>query len=150
MKETLEKMYSLSLVALQLAALLYLALTGPLIARELALFLFQLAGVCIAAWALWNMWGTNWRIAPEPHPRARLVTKGIYRHIRHPMYTSVLVITASWVIMLPLGKRVIVWFGLAMILWIKLRREERLLEGAFGEKYRRYCRTTKRLVPNII
>ncbi len=146
----IQKIYSLLLVALQLAALIYLVLTGPLVARELGLFLVQCVGLYMGLAALWHMATTPWHIRPEPHPRAKLVTRGIYRHIRHPMYSCLLVISGVWIVLQPDVDRMLVWLGLLIVLWLKLYREERLLTLKFGEKYRMYCRQTKRLVPGII
>ncbi len=150
MKDMIQKMYSLLLVALQLAALVYLALTGPLIARELGLFLIQCVGLYIGLAALWRMAGAKWRIVPDPHPRTKLVTRGIYRHIRHPMYTSLLIISLVWIVLKPDVDRMLFWLGLAIVLWLKMLREERLLQEKFGDKYHMYSRQTKRLIPGII
>lgn len=69
----------------------------------------------------------------------KLVTDGIYAHVRNPMYVGM--------IALPLGLGVALagdWLVIcALILWIVLhfgvvRREERYLEAVFGEEYRAY------------
>jgi len=150
MKFFLQRVYSLTLVALQLGALIYLVLTGPIIARDMPLFLLQLVGVLIALAALWRMSGTHWRILPDPHPRGRLITSGIYRRIRHPMYASVLLIAAVWVMILPQPDRALAWLLLFLVLWLKMRMEEHLLEARFGDKYRRYCNATHRLLPSVM
>jgi protein-S-isoprenylcysteine O-methyltransferase Ste14 len=70
---------------------------------------------------------------------AKLVTDGVFAHVRNPMYLGM--------ILLPLGLGVALagdWLAAsAFVLWIVLhfgvvRREERYLEAVFGEEYRAY------------
>lgn len=80
----------------------------------------------------------------------RLVTRGVYRWVRHPAYTGF----AGMLIGLPLclGS----WFSLAMAVGVgvpalvfRIRQEEAALAAWFGEAYRDYQRRTWRLVPFI-
>jgi protein-S-isoprenylcysteine O-methyltransferase Ste14 len=80
----------------------------------------------------------------------KLITTGIYRHIRHPIYTSYLLLFCGYCLLLKawisLGLMVIVctlWFG------HRLQIEEQMLAEHFGATYRQYCQTTKRLLPFV-
>jgi protein-S-isoprenylcysteine O-methyltransferase Ste14 len=67
-----------------------------------------------------------------------LVTRGVYSRIRHPIY--VFGLGACIGLMVFLG-RPLLWLILAVtipIQCIRARREERVLEAAFGEEYRAY------------
>ena len=149
MKRTLAMIYSWLLVGIQLTALAYLAVSGPLFARDLPLFLLQLTGVFIGLAAVWRMAGTRWRIRPDVHPKARLITRGIYRRIRHPMYTAVLLIALSWLYLRFTGERAIAFGVLFATLCLKLAYEERLLHHRFGKAYAQYCQHSYRLIPHI-
>lgn len=78
-----------------------------------------------------------------------LITRGIYRLVRHPIYFGVLVACLGVPVYAPS------WFGLAtMALLIpivlnRIRLEERLLVKEFGDAYRAYQKTTSRLIPFI-
>ncbi|MEM1153645.1 MAG: isoprenylcysteine carboxylmethyltransferase family protein [Pseudomonadota bacterium] len=80
----------------------------------------------------------------------RLVREGIYRRVRHPIYTSYILLFLGFVallqsllgLILPLATCVL-WFGNRMAI------EEKMLEEEFGEEYRSYCRESKRLYPFI-
>ena len=55
-----------------------------------------IAGTSCLALGLWFLYrshadlGTNWSITLEVRENHQLVTQGIYRHVRHPMYLSLL------------------------------------------------------------
>ena len=80
----------------------------------------------------------------------QLVTDGIYGWVRHPIYTSYILLFLGFCTMLQslwgLGLLLftcIVWFG------NRIAIEERMLEERFGEEYQSYCQQTKRLFPYI-
>lgn len=76
-----------------------------------------------------------------------LVTTGIFRYIRHPMYSSLLILT--WGIFFKLPS----WFGLGLaigstiFLVFTARADEEECVGYFGAGYREYMRRTKRFIP---
>lgn len=66
------------------------------------------------------------RVRPEPRSDAPLIAHGIYRWVRHPMYTSVLLIAASMVIHVRSWFAVLVWCALATVLTLKSHYEDAL------------------------
>ncbi len=79
-----------------------------------------------------------------------LVTSGIFRYIRHPMYSSLLLL--AWGIWLkqPLAATLPVALLASWLLWLTAKRDERECIEWFGDSYREYMTRTKRLVPFII
>ena len=79
-----------------------------------------------------------------------LVTSGIYRYIRHPMYSSLLFL--SWGIWFkhPLVHTLPVALLASWFLWLTARRDERECRVFFGEKYTEYMKGTKMLIPFIL
>ncbi len=145
----LRLMYAYSLVLLQFACLIYLIATGPILASDVPTFLVQLFAILLAWSALWRMSGSRWRAIPEPHPRARLVTRGIYQRIRHPMYAALLLLGLSWLYNRYTAERGIALLVLFAVLLLKMIYEERALRKQFGKTYEVYMRRTKRLIPMI-
>lgn len=83
-------------------------------------------------------------------PDHQLVTVGIYSLIRHPIYTSYILLFFGFCLMLQslwglalLLVICIVWFG------NRIGIEEQMLEERFGEAYQSYCQQTKRLFPYV-
>lgn len=138
---------SYALVAIQLSLLVYLALSGPWFARGW-LLLLEMAGAGLGLWAVATMQLGKFNITPEVRPDARLVDRGPYRRIRHPMYTSLLLIGLALVLHEPSPLR---WAALALLavdLLIKLYYEETLLVAALPG-YPSYQSRTKRLIPYL-
>ncbi len=80
----------------------------------------------------------------------QLVTEGIYSAVRHPIYTSYILLFVGFCTLLQS------WWGLGLlcavcIVWFgnRIGIEERMLEQRFGEQYQSYCQQTKRLFPYI-
>jgi protein-S-isoprenylcysteine O-methyltransferase Ste14 len=101
-------------------------------------------GLLLGAWAILVM-RFKVSILPDPARVSTLYVRGPYRLIRHPMYTSVLMVTLSYSSSAVTG---ILWLLLLTVLIVKLRYEEVLLEARFKD-YKAYIKKTKRLVPYI-
>ena len=92
--------------------------------------------------------GDYWSPTLQIKEQHRLVTQGVYRRVRHPMYLGCLVYSSGLLLSLPN------WltappFAAAMLLLVALRvpAEERMLTDTFGEEYAEYCDKTRRLWP---
>jgi protein-S-isoprenylcysteine O-methyltransferase Ste14 len=142
---------SMLLVAAQFGLIVLLVVsTQPLatpLANALAFALVVLATfVGISALAA-NRPG-NFNIRPELKPGAHLVTDGIYRWVRHPMYLAVLLATAAALAADPRLWRIGAWLALLAVLLAKAGREERELLEHFAQ-YDPYMRHTRKLVPYL-
>lgn len=141
------RLLSYTLVAVQFAMLGYLALSGPWLARGW-LLLLEMAGAGLGLWAVATMRLGKFNVTPEVHPNARLVDRGPYHWIRHPMYTSLLLIGLALVLHAPSPLR---WAALALLavnLFVKLHYEEGLLAAALPG-YSAYQARTQRLIPYL-
>ncbi len=84
------------------------------------------------------------------HQQHTLVRKGVYRHIRHPSYTGLLVA------FLGLGFVYGNWLSLAVVvvpitaaLLYRVHVEESALLAAFGQQYADYCRSSWCFLPGL-
>ncbi len=78
----------------------------------------------------------------------RLITEGIYAHIRHPIYTSYILLFTGYVVLFqaPISA---VMFVAVLSIWYgsRISLEEAMLIEKFGDAYREYRTHTKRLFP---
>ena len=97
-----------------------------------------------------NALGTNWSVSLDVRQDHQLITSGVYRFIRHPMYTAFWLWALAQALLLPnwvAGLSGIAGFGL--LYFLRVNREEQLMIDTFGEGYRSYMLRTKRLIPWI-
>ncbi len=86
-------------------------------------------------------------LTPTPVPNgAGLRQNGMYRRIRHPIYTGVLLVMLGVVLRSPGWVPAALWVVLLLILESKARWEERMLSATFPE-YAGYLRRTGRFLP---
>jgi protein-S-isoprenylcysteine O-methyltransferase Ste14 len=107
------------------------------------------AGLAVFFSALFAMRLKTFTVMPEPKAQGELVTGGIYGMVRHPMYLAVLLCAAG--ASLAYGSE---WkWGLscvlAAVLWIKLRREEKMLLKQYAD-YAAYRARTAALIPFLL
>ena len=90
----------------------------------------------------------NFNIRPDLREDCSLVTTGIYGFIRHPMYTSVLIMMLGVVAIYPMNYEYILYGVLLVTLLIKLFYEESIWKCESPE-YIEYTKQTKRIIPFI-
>jgi protein-S-isoprenylcysteine O-methyltransferase Ste14 len=114
------------------------------------------AGVGLLALGLWLFHrshadlGRNWSITLEIRQDHRLVTEGVYRRVRHPMYASLLLQSIGQALVIPnwvAGPAYLVVF--TILVASRLRREERMMRRQFEAAWDAYAARTKRLVPGL-
>ena len=113
-------------------------------------------GLVFLAAAIWLFWrarrdlGANWSPSLEIGAKQELVTQGVYRAIRHPMYTSLLLWSIAQVLLLhnwiagPAGL-----VGFLLLRLVRVPREERMMLDHFGDAYRAYSARTGRILPRL-
>ncbi len=109
-----------------------------------------------AVWAAggWLLWrshadlGHNWSAAVRVTDEQALVTEGVYRRIRHPMYAAHWLMCAGQVLLIQ--NWVAGWVvALAFVpfYFLRVAHEERAMLSHFGDAYRAYMAHTGRIVP---
>jgi protein-S-isoprenylcysteine O-methyltransferase Ste14 len=92
--------------------------------------------------------GRNWSVSLQMREGHKLITDGIYAHIRHPMYTAFWLMALAQACLLPnwvAGFSGIIGFGTLYLL--RVGPEEEMMVESFGEEYRAYMARTGRLTP---
>ncbi len=104
------------------------------------------------AWLIWmfHALGGNLTDTVVTRRDSYFVDNGPYRYVRNPMYTGILLTTAS--LGLTLGTWLIPIIGISMFLLLALRTrtEEEYLIERFGDRYRAYMKRVGRFFPRLI
>ncbi len=79
----------------------------------------------------------------------QLITHGIYRYTRNPMYLGVIFIFFGIPVFASSLLGLLILSALIPILLFRIRLEERLLTEEFGVSYLQYMMTTRKLLPLI-
>lgn len=112
----------------------------------LALFFF-IAGILIVVFALLQL---NKNLSPFPTPKSSsvLITHGLYKFIRHPIYTGIIIFVFGYAVYSHHPMRIMVGILLFILFYLKSKYEERLLKRKFNS-YERYQSNTGRFFPFI-
>lgn len=123
--------------------------TGQSDATYIPGLLITLAGLGFSFWARHTL-GRNWSGRVTIKEDHELVTRGPYALVRHPIYTGALAgFSGSAIALGHVGGL----FSIAIMLYIfvhKIRLEERVMGGHFGEQYAEYKKHTSALIPYIL
>jgi protein-S-isoprenylcysteine O-methyltransferase Ste14 len=147
----------ISLAGLGLVPLVYVATAMPRFAAYGFHPLFAWLGLffAIAALGMFHLThralGRNWSISLDVRERHELVTEGIYRRVRHPMYSAFWLWAIAQALLLPnwiAGFAGLAGFG--TLFFGRVAREERMMLETFGDSYRAYMARTGRVFPPIL
>ena len=108
---------------------------------------------CLAMWVFrrtHKQLGRNWSITLEIRQKHELISSGPYALVRHPMYTSFMLmglaqafLLSNWVA----GLAGLI--GFAVLFFLRVDKEERMMMDVFGPEYRAYMDRTKRIIPYL-
>lgn len=145
-----------ALLGLAVVPAFYVATGIPRAADYPAHVLSVVVGALLYGAAMWvfrrthKALGRNWSITLEIREKHELVSGGPYAFIRHPMYTSFLLmglgqafLLSNWVVGLA-GL-----LGFAILFFLRVDKEERMMLEIFGPQYRAYMDRTKRIIPYL-
>jgi protein-S-isoprenylcysteine O-methyltransferase Ste14 len=103
--------------------------------------------LCGSVLSLSALWMLRYAMSIEPQAR-RMVRRGPYQHVRHPVYLGYVLQYSGLLLMYPstaFAVIVIAWFAVTLT---RMRYEERILSSAFPE-YHEYRVSTGALLPII-
>ena len=112
----------------------------------LAIFI---VGAILGVWAITHNKLGNFNIQPKLREGSKLITTGIYTWVRHPMYTSVIMMMLGFLVSTPTIIEALLWLILVAVLLLKAKREESLWLN-HDEAYEAYKASTKFFIPFIL
>lgn len=93
--------------------------------------------------------GASWRIGIEEGARPGLVTGGLYRFCRNPIFLALIVIVAGYALLLPTRLSLILLVGAYIGVRQQASAEEAYLMRTYGDSYRAYARRVGRFLPGL-
>lgn len=119
--------------------------------------LLQIAGmICMLGFlmlfhAVHRQLGRNWSITLEIRDEHKLITDGLFRFVRHPMYTSFWLWGIAQALLLPNWLAGLAGVATVSALYFRrVAREEAMMRDAFGPQYDSYMQRTKRIIPWVM
>lgn len=113
-------------------------------------------GAASAAVGIWLLWrshadlGRNWSDSLQLRQGHQLITSGIYRHIRHPMYAFGWLFGVAQALLLQdwlAGLSGLVSF--ALLYFLRVPREEQMMIDECGNEYQAYMKRAGRVIPRM-
>jgi protein-S-isoprenylcysteine O-methyltransferase Ste14 len=104
-------------------------------------------GLIVIIISLWQL-NVNLSAFPTPKKGAYLVQHGIFKFVRHPIYSGILLSAISWSVYSENFWRFIIVLLLVLLFYFKARYEETKLINHFPA-YRKYMEKTGRFIPKL-
>lgn len=105
-------------------------------------------GLLIAIWAR-KLLADNWSSNVEIKKQHQLITSGVYKFIRHPIYSGLLLMAFGTFLASATISSLLLFLILFFFMIYKLTNEEKLLLEHFPTEYFQYKKHTKALIPFI-
>lgn len=105
-------------------------------------------GVGISIWARVSL-GANWSGMVTLKKDHELVRKGLYRWIRHPIYTGILLGFLGTALIKGHARGLLGFAVLLLSFYFKARREESFLRQEFGEGFDEHLKRTGMFLPKL-
>lgn len=111
--------------------------------------LFSILGAFIACWSRYIL-GKNWSLAVQQKENHELIQNGLYKIVRHPIYTGLLLLFIGNTLIVGDYRGIVAVLLIFISFWYKLHKEEKLLKDTFGNLFIEYKNKTKALIPFIL
>ena len=117
---------------------------------------FGFIGIVFFLTSIWLLHRTHvdlgklWSSTVEPEAKQMLVTDGVYKRVRHPMYSAHVLWGIAQILLLPnliAGPLALVL--IFAVIGIRVPREEQAMLEEFGDDYRQYMKMTGRILPKF-
>ncbi|MCX6082328.1 MAG: isoprenylcysteine carboxylmethyltransferase family protein [Chloroflexi bacterium] len=142
------KLISKFALLITILAILYFLISGNLFSSSPFVIAGQLLAVALSFWARRSFQAGQFRFNAEP-AEGTLLLAGPYQVIRHPMYTSAMLLVWSSILGHLSIINIVIGLIVAAIIAVRIVTEEQFLQAHYPD-YAEYSRKTKRIIPYII
>jgi protein-S-isoprenylcysteine O-methyltransferase Ste14 len=106
------------------------------------------AGLAFCVWARFTI-AANWSSDVQLKRDHELIVAGPYAHVRHPIYTGILMMFAGTALAVGEWRAALAVVLAAAAFWRKLRLEEAVMRRQFGAAYAQYAARVPPLIPFV-
>lgn len=133
-------------VVVQFTCIIVLLINADFSKLSALAWVLLIAGWIVGYLAVFHMKLSNLNITPELKQNHLLITHGIYRYIRHPMYTSLILQGFAVVLTNPEILQWLLYSLMILTLFLKSGKEQNYLTERF-DNYQDYQKNTGRFLP---
>jgi protein-S-isoprenylcysteine O-methyltransferase Ste14 len=126
----------------------YIVFTGPIFTSNIVVLSFEVFALFLIAWTLWTIKFDKFSLLKQSTKKSRLVPKGPFVYIRHPIYTALIILSTSWVYSQINIPRVLVWIILMVTVILTIIYYEHILSKQVSD-FGLYKQRTYRIIPFI-
>jgi len=126
----------------------YIVFTGPIVTSNIVILSFEVFALFLIAWTLWTIKFDKFSLLKQSTKKSRLVPKGPFVYIRHPIYTALIILSTSWVYSRLDIPRVLVWCILMVTVVLTIIYYENILSIKVSD-FGLYKQRTYRILPFI-
>ena len=114
--------------------------------RKMLIRILAWVGMLTAVWAMILFFRKKTSMDPRaPEKASSLVTGGVYKFSRNPMYLALLLFLLAWGLFLGNAFNTLLAAGFVSYMnAFQIKPEEEALLASFGEHYTRYCKDVRR------
>ncbi len=109
-------------------------------------------GLAFVLWGrltLGNMYNVSSGFGVQLYTDQRLITRGPYALVRHPMYFGLVLASAGGLLLYRTWTLIFLFTNALTVLFVRGRREEQALAAEFGTRWDEYSRTVPFVVPRL-
>ncbi len=107
----------------------------------------SVSGVSFAIWARVHL-GRNWSARPAVKEHHELVTTGPYVHVRHPIYSGLILMAFATALTGRIFGIGVLLVACIVFIW-RINKEEKIMLDLFPNEYPIYQARTKKLIPFV-
>lgn len=135
-----------ALRVIKIVCLLIIFSTAPFFPQDIVFSIIEVFGFFIALWTIWTIRIEKFSLSLKLPKTYRFVAKGVFKYVRFPLVTAVILITLPLIVSYYSMVRLVVWLILCSVSMIYIFYKDNLLSKKYND-YSLYKQKTYRIIP---
>ncbi|MGH7885550.1 MAG: hypothetical protein ACRENO_07635 [Thermodesulfobacteriota bacterium] len=138
----------ISLRVIKIVCLLIILFSGPVFPRSFFLSIIEVFGIFIALWTFWTNRIDKFFLSMSLPKNYRFVAKGVYKYVRYPFITAIILIAFPLVLSSYTMPRFIILITLFACSFYDILHKDKLFSKNYND-FSLYKQKTYRIIPFI-